>query len=72
MDKLITSGFLCGAATKMMTEESCEDLLRKKHERNEACLNCKKYIACNEIAQYTECHNFEERKDEVWVVTKLG
>jgi len=56
----------------MEKDLSCEDLLSKKHERNEACLNCKKYIECNEIAQYEECKHLEECEDQPWVITKLG
>jgi hypothetical protein len=56
-----------------MKELSCEELPRKlKRERVEACLNCKRFICCNEIGQYEVCPHFEETKAEAWVITKLS
>ena len=57
---------------KLIAEYSCEDLLRKlKRERVEACLNCKKFVVCNEIGENAFCDHFEEVKGEAWVVRRL-
>lgn len=49
-----------------------EELARKlKHERVEACLNCKKFVKCDDIGKYAECVSFKEVKGEVWVTRKL-
>ena len=55
----------------MMTEKSWEGVKRKR-ERNEACLNCRNYVSCDYIAQYEDCEHFEEVEGEAWVITKLG
>ena len=58
---------------KLMKDLSCEELSRKlKRERNETCLNCKRYVVCNEIAQHEICDHFEEVENEAWAITKLG
>ena len=49
-----------------------EVLERKlKRERVEACLNCKKFVECNEVGKFEECADFEEVEDEAWVITRL-
>ena len=38
-----------------------EDLERKlKRERVDACLNCKRFVKCDEIGRFEECAQFEE------------
>ncbi|MBN1357301.1 hypothetical protein JW988_00875 [Candidatus Bathyarchaeota archaeon] len=57
----------------MIKELSCEKLSGKlKRERVEACLNCKRFVVCNEIGQYEVCPHFEEVEGEAWVIRKLG
>jgi hypothetical protein len=42
-----------------------EDIERKlKHERVEACLNCKKFACCHSIGEFEECVDFEEVEGE--------
>jgi hypothetical protein len=49
-----------------------EELEKKlKRERVEACLNCKKFVKCDDIGQYEECCDFEEVDSETWVIEKL-
>ena len=49
-----------------------DELTRKlKRERVEACLNCKKFVKCEDIGKYVECTAFEETNDAVWFVEKL-
>ena len=55
----------------MMASYSCQDLLRKlKRERVEACLNCKRFVVCNEIGENVECDHFEET-DNVWEIRQI-
>jgi len=50
-----------------------EMLERKlKRERVEACLNCKKFVGCDDIGKFVECVEFEEVEGEAWVINKLG
>jgi len=50
-----------------------EELERKlKHERVEACLNCKKFVHCNDIGKFEECVDFEEVESKAWVIRKIG
>ena len=38
-----------------------ENLARKlKRERVEACLNCEKFVKCDDIGRFEECVDFEE------------
>lgn len=38
-----------------------KELERKlKRERVEACLNCKKFVKCDDIGKFEECVDFEE------------
>jgi hypothetical protein len=72
-NRFIASDFLCGGAMKVTTDLSCENLSGKlKRERVEACLNCKRFVVCNEIGQYEECDHFEEIEGTAWVITKFG
>jgi hypothetical protein len=49
-----------------------KELERKlKMEQVEVCLNCKKFVKCNNIGKFVECADFEEIKDEAWVIRKL-
>jgi len=49
-----------------------EVLERKlKRERVEACLNCKKFVECDDIGKFEERCDFEEVKGEAWVIKKL-
>jgi hypothetical protein len=49
-----------------------EELERKlKRERVEACLNCKKFVKCDNIGRYEECVDFDEVSCEAWVIEKL-
>ena len=54
----------------MTIEDSCEDLLIKKHERNEVCLNCQNYVNCHHIAEYIECLDFKEVENRVWTIRR--
>jgi hypothetical protein len=50
-----------------------EELERKlKRERVEACLNCKKFVRCNDIGKCVECGDFREVEGEAWVIKRLG
>jgi hypothetical protein len=42
-----------------------------KRERVEACLNCKKFVKCNDVGKFEECVDFEEVEGEAWVIKKL-
>jgi hypothetical protein len=42
-----------------------------KRECVEACLNCKKFVECDDIGKFEECADFEEVQEEAWVVKKL-
>jgi hypothetical protein len=49
-----------------------DELARKlKREHVEACLNCRKFVRCEDIGKYVECGDFEENEDEAWIVKKL-
>jgi hypothetical protein len=57
----------------MMTKMAGEMLDRKlKRERVEACLNCKKFVHCNDIGKFEECVDFREVDGETWVIEKLA
>ena len=46
-----------------MAEYSCKDLLSKfKRERVTNCLNCTRFVVCNEIGENAFCEDFEEVK----------
>lgn len=48
------------------------ELKRKlKRERVEVCLNCKKFVKCDNIGKFEECYDLEEAEDEAWVIKKL-
>jgi len=53
-----------------MNEEELERKL--KRERVEVCLNCSKFVDCDDIGEFEECVDFEEVEDEAWVIRKLG
>jgi len=49
-----------------------EELQKKlKIEHVEVCLNCKRFVSCEDIGKYVECADFEEVDDEAWVLKKL-
>ncbi len=49
-----------------------EQLERKlKRERVEACLNCKKFVECDDVGKFEGRVDFEEVKGEAWVVNKI-
>jgi hypothetical protein len=49
-----------------------EELEHKlKRERVEACLNCKKFLECDDIGKFEECVDFEEVEGEAWVIKKF-
>jgi hypothetical protein len=53
----------------MMTKMAGKVLDRKlKLERVEACLNCKKFVECENIGRFEECVDFEENEGGVWVI----
>jgi len=58
----------CSAVIQYMKESLARKL---KHERVEACLNCKKFVECGDIGKFEECIDFVEVEDEVWVIKKL-
>jgi len=49
-----------------------EQLKRKlKRECVEACLNCDKFVDCDNIGKFEECVDFEEVEGEAWVIKRL-
>jgi hypothetical protein len=44
---------------------------KSKRERVEACLNCKKFVKCDDVGKFEECVDFEEVEGEVWVIGRL-
>jgi len=52
-----------------MKEEELEKKLKREHV--EACLNCKKFVKCNNIGKFEECADFEEVKGEAWVTKEI-
>jgi hypothetical protein len=49
-----------------------QELERKlKRERVEACLNCKRFVKCDNIGKFEECVDFEETEGEAWAIRKL-
>jgi len=42
-----------------------------KRWRVTVCLNCKKFVECEDIGKFEECADFEEVQEEAWVVKKL-
>jgi hypothetical protein len=48
------------------------DLERKlKRERVEVCLNCKKFVECDDIGEFEVCADFEKVEKEAWVIKNL-
>jgi hypothetical protein len=48
------------------------DLERKlKRERVEVCLNCKRFVNCDDIGKFEDCADFEEVEVEAWVIKNL-
>jgi len=41
-----------------------------KRECVEACLNCKKFVDCDDIGKFVECVDFEV-EGEVWVIKRI-
>ena len=55
----------------MMTKMAGKMLDRKlKRERVEACLNCKKFVECDEIGKFEECVDFNEIRTEFWMLKR--
>jgi hypothetical protein len=49
-----------------------KELDRKlKRERVEVCLNCMKFVECDNIGKFEECADFEEVEGEAWVIKKI-
>jgi hypothetical protein len=47
------------------------ELERKlKRERVTVCLNCKKFVECDDIGKFEECCGFVEVEGEAWVIKK--
>ncbi len=42
-----------------------------KRVRVEACLNCKKFVECDNIGEFEECVDFEEVEGEAWIIKKI-
>jgi hypothetical protein len=53
---------------KMMKVELDRKL---KRERVQACLNCKKFLNCDDIGKFEEYVDFEEVKGEAWTIKKV-
>jgi hypothetical protein len=71
--RFLTSGVLCGAEIKMVSEEiSNERLARKLRAENlERCLNCSHFADCSEnMVDIVVCERFDELKvdDQVIIV----
>ena len=51
----------------------CDKKLERKLkvERVTVCLNCEKFIGCDDIGKFEECVDFEEVEGEAWVITRL-
>lgn len=59
--------------SKSMIQHMKESLAhRLKRERVTVCLNCKKFVKCDNIGKFEECGDFEEVKCEAWVIEKLS
>jgi len=52
-----------------MKEDELERKLKREHV--ETCLNCKKFVKCEDIGKYAECGGFDEVEEEAWIVKKL-
>jgi hypothetical protein len=49
-----------------------EELERKlKMEKVTACLNCQRFVECNNVGKFEDCCDFEELEGEAWVIKKL-
>jgi len=49
-----------------------KDVKKKlKMERVETCLNCQKFVTCENIGRFEECGDFVEVKNETWVIRKI-
>lgn len=53
----------------MKTEKSLEQKL--KRERVVVCLNCQRFVRCDNIGKYEECVDFKEIKGEAWIIEKI-
>jgi hypothetical protein len=53
---------------KMMKVELDRKL---KREKVEVCLNCRKFVSCDNTGKFEECADFEEVENEVWVIMKF-
>ena len=50
----------------MVVKITSEELNRKlKLERIEVCMNCKKFLNCENVGKFVECADFVEVEDEV-------
>lgn len=55
----------------MMLSCSDQDFQRKlKRERVEICLNCKRFVVCDEIGENEVCDHFVETED-TWIIRQI-
>lgn len=52
-----------------MTDEQMERKL--KRESVEVCLNCKRFVNCQDVGKPVECDDCLEIKNESWIVKKV-
>jgi len=55
----------------MVMVEMKSERLDKKLERIEVCLNCKKFLNCENIGKSEECDDFVEDENETWAIRKI-
>jgi hypothetical protein len=48
----------------MQMEASAKRQAKLKREGVEDCLNCKKFVDCDDIGKFEHCVGFEETEDE--------
>ena len=55
----------------MMAKMKGEELKKKlKREIVSTCLNCRKFLKCEDIGKFEECADFDEAEDEAWTIKK--
>jgi len=68
----VYSARVCCLITLFLMIKMNEELERKlKRERVEVCLNCKKFVQCNDIGKFERCGDFEEVENESWVIKRI-
>lgn len=56
----------------MMNRLSNEKLKRKlRRERVELCMNCERFVNCQDVGELEQCEKFLEIKNEAWVTRKI-